>query len=88
MAVGNDRIGWVGVVAQAVILGMLLYVGWTVREIRRNAPAQESGTVLEWTVTRPGAAPVQITLVLRPGESRESWQLRLQEALQRVEDIR
>lgn len=48
MAETNDRLGWVGVLAQGVILAMLVYVGWTVREIKRDNPRQPMTRTTEW----------------------------------------
>lgn len=88
MAETNDRLNMASLFAQAIVLAMLVYVGWTVREIRSEGRNATPDAVLEWTVARPGYEPVKITLALHPGETREEWQLRLHEALIRAGDIR
>ncbi len=71
--------------AQVLILGALLFVGWQVRGMRGAKPVKSGG--MEWTVNLPGRAPVKVTLDLYVGETEGEWRVRLDQALRRAEVI-
>lgn len=48
MAGTSDRWGWIGLFAQGIVLAMLVWVGWNVRELRRNVPRPSMSITSEW----------------------------------------
>lgn len=44
----NERLSWVAVVAQGIVLVVLLWVGWTLRGIKRDNPRQPMTRTTEW----------------------------------------
>lgn len=85
----NDLLERVAVVAQAVVLAGLFWIGWQVRAMRAESHGElrRSG-VLEWTVKKPEREAVKVTLDLFVGEDDAGWQRRLDEALRRAEKVR
>jgi hypothetical protein len=63
----NDRLNWVGVLAQAIVLAMLVWVGWNVRELRRNTPRPAMSIMSEWTT--PSGKVEKLTSYRAVGES-------------------
>ena len=63
----SDRLGWVGVVAQGLVLAMLVYVGWTVREIRRNPQPGGMSLTTEWQT--PSGRTEKLTSNRQRGET-------------------
>lgn len=79
MADTNDRLGWLGVLAQGVILAMLVYVGWTVREIRRNPQGSSMSLTTEWHTS--GGRTETLTSYRARGETFLEFNLQHNEAV-------